>query len=293
MLAKLELRFGEVASDFCDDGRKRWRIDPAASSGSREPLTLAPEDLAALDRAILAARREGAAGEAHSLERIRDKLVALVPGRSLSRMEPDLDALLEAQGFVARPGPRPKPDEAVSQAIAHAIKGCLVLDILYRSHQDTDHLPRSVMPYGVLTGLRRYLVGRPLDDPEGPVRCYRLDAVKTASVTNTGFSRPDGFDLQAFANRAFGVYQRPEEIGEVVWRFVPAAAEHARGFQFHPDQVTEDQPDGSLVVRFTAAGHLEMAWHLYTWGDKVEVLAPAALRAMVEGHRRSDFPAMP
>jgi predicted DNA-binding transcriptional regulator YafY len=216
-----------------------------------------------------------------------------VPKRSQSRVEPDLDALLEAQGFVARPGPRPKPDEAVSQAIAHAIKGCLVLDILYRSHQDTEHMPRHVMPYGVLTGLRRYLVARPVDDPNGPVRCYRLDAVKTASVTNTGFSRPEGFDLQAFANRAFGVYQRPEEIGEVVWRFVPAAAEHARGFQFHPDQVMEDQPDGSLVVRFTAAGHLEMAWHLYTWGDKVEVLAPPALRAMVDGHRRSDFPAMP
>jgi predicted DNA-binding transcriptional regulator YafY len=46
-------------------------------------------------------------------------------------------------------------------------------------------------------------------------------------------------------------------------------------------------------VRFTASGHLEMAWHLYQWGDAVEVLAPPALKAMVDGFRRGDFPALP
>ncbi|MBU0781248.1 MAG: WYL domain-containing protein, partial [Alphaproteobacteria bacterium] len=58
-------------------------------------------------------------------------------------------------------------------------------------------------------------------------------------------------------------------------------------------QVLEPQTDGSLIVRFHAAGWLEMAWHLYQWGDRVEVIAPPELRDMVEGHRRSDFAAMP
>ena len=70
---------------------------------------------------------------------------------------------------------------------------------------------------------------------------------------------------------------------------LPRAAE----FHFHPTQVLEPQDDGSLIVRFTAAGWLEMAWHLYQWGDKVEVLAPQELREMVEGYRRSDFRGMP
>ncbi|MBL9010311.1 MAG: WYL domain-containing protein, partial [Alphaproteobacteria bacterium] len=43
---------------------------------------------------------------------------------------------------------------------------------------------------------------------------------------------------------------------------------------------------------FAAAGHLEMAWHLYMWGDRVEVLAPDALREMVAAHR-PHWPAMP
>jgi len=58
-------------------------------------------------------------------------------------------------------------------------------------------------------------------------------------------------------------------------------------------QVLEPQNDGSLLVRFTAAGWLEMAWHLYQWGDKVEVIAPDGLRALVEGYQRPDFDALP
>jgi predicted DNA-binding transcriptional regulator YafY len=31
-------------------------------------------------------------------------------------------------------------------------------------------------------------------------------------------------------------------------------------------------------VRFRAAGMRELAWHLFTWGDKVRVRAPEILR---------------
>ena len=112
-------------------------------------------------------------------------------------------------------------------------------------------------------------------------------------VTDQSFVRPANFDLQTFANRAFGVYQNDAEYGAVAWRFLPEAAEQARLYQFHPDQVLEEEPDGSLVVRFRASGQLEMCWHLYAWGDKVEVLEPESLKRLVAGYKRSDFPAMP
>ena len=77
------------------------------------------------------------------------------------------------------------------------------------------------------------------------------------------------------------------------WRFAPSAANVARTFIFHPDQKVQEEADGSLTVRFTAGGWLEMAWHLYQWGDVVEVIAPPELRILVEAHRRSDFPSLP
>ena len=91
---------------------------------------------------------------------------------------------------------------------------------------------------------------------------------RAARVTGDAFVRPEGFDLQAFANRTFGVYQDDAEHGEVVWRFRPEAAEQARSYSLHPEQSTTDEADGSLTVRFLASGHLEMCWHLYAWATR-------------------------
>jgi predicted DNA-binding transcriptional regulator YafY len=290
MMRNLEARFPDVEAELGDDGLKRWRLRGA---GLKDLMSLDADELAALDLAIDQLDHGGQALEARRLERLREKMLALVPSAKAARLDTDHDALLEAQGFVARPGPRPLIDEHVAQSVADAIKACLVLEIDYKARNDPAPRRRAVMAYGLLTGSRRYLVARPEADPTGPVRTYRMDAITAAHLSGRPFQRPDGFDLQAFANRAFGLFQSDAEYGEVVWRFAPEAAEHARGYLFHPHQTTVTEPDGALVVRFVAAGHLEMAWHLYAWGDKVEVLAPPRLRALVEGYRRGDFEVLP
>jgi predicted DNA-binding transcriptional regulator YafY len=119
------------------------------------------------------------------------------------------------------------------------------------------------------------------------------ERIQSAEQTGEFFERDRAFDIDQHAKKAFGAFQNDSEYGEVVWKFKPAVASHARSFLFHPTQVLEDQPDGSLIVRFSASGHLEMCWHLYMWGDQVEVLAPEILQKMVELYRRSDFPALP
>jgi predicted DNA-binding transcriptional regulator YafY len=119
------------------------------------------------------------------------------------------------------------------------------------------------------------------------------ERIESAELTGESFVRDPSFDINQHAQKAFGAFQNDAEYGEVIWKFKSDAASHARAFLFHPTQVLEDQPDGSLVVRFRASGHLEMCWHLYMWGDHVEVLAPEALRKMVETYQRSDFLALP
>jgi predicted DNA-binding transcriptional regulator YafY len=140
--------------------------------------------------------------------------------------------------------------------------------------------------------MRRYLVARD-EDRDPLLRHFRVDRIRAARLLGSSFAREPGFDIAAHSARAFGSYQDEARYGEVIWRFAPHAAESARAFLFHPSQSLEDQDDGSLVVRFTASGWLEMAWHLYQWGDAVEVLAPAGLAAMVAGHRRGDWEALP
>jgi predicted DNA-binding transcriptional regulator YafY len=177
-------------------------------------------------------------------------------------------------------------------AIAEALKGPWRLSIAYRGAVDTEPRERLVEPHGLLLGTRRYLVARPAEG-DGIMRHYRLDRIDTARLEPGSFARDPDFDLAAHAARAFGSFHAEDEYAEVVWRFSPAAAPTAREFVFHPEQEMTEEPDGALTIRFHASGWLEMAWHLYMWGDAVEVLAPEALREMVEGYRREDFPALP
>lgn len=184
-----------------------------------------------------------------------------------------------------------RAESGVLETIAEALKGPFLLSITYAGADDTV-VERRVAPHGVLLGVRRYLVARD-EDRDPALRHFRVDRIRAARLLGSSFTRQPGFDIAAHAARAFGSYQDEARYGEVVWRFSPAAAPTARQFVFHPDQRLEDQPDGALIVRFHASGWLEMAWHLYQWGDAVEVLAPKGLRTMVAKHRRDDFEALP
>ncbi|MCW5749618.1 MAG: WYL domain-containing protein [Alphaproteobacteria bacterium] len=289
MLHILEYVFPDTLARFDDDGRKRWLLHTAAL---RDLLTLTADELATMDLAAATLSRLGQFAEADKLLALKEKLLALVPRSRMAGLETDYEALLEAQGLAARPGPRPKVDPAIADAVSQAIKACRLLEIDYRPRGKRAHR-RSIAPYGVLVGQRRYIVARAAEDLDGPMRLFRHEAILRALVTEQAFVRDAGFSLRAFANRAFGVFQNECEYGEVVWRFLPEAAAHAREFEFHPEQVLEPQKDKSLIVRFQASGHLEMCWYLYAWGDKVEVLAPEPLKRMVDGYRRGDFAALP
>ena len=106
-------------------------------------------------------------------------------------------------------------------------------------------------------------------------------------TTRTPFARDPHFSLAEHAARAFGSFQAEEEYGEVVLRFAPHAAERAAEWRFHPTQASQWGADGTLEVRFTASGWLEMAWHLLTWGDSVEVVSPQGLRRLLADPQRN------
>jgi predicted DNA-binding transcriptional regulator YafY len=290
MLRMLEARFIDTEVHFDHEGRKRWKLRQAAI---RDLMSLLPDELAALDLAVASLARSSQDVEAAHLRKLREKILALVPRGKAARLETDHEALLEAQGLATRPGPRPKSDPIVMAAIAHALKACLFLDITYQGRNETGARRRRIAPLGMLLGLRRYVVARAAEDMKGRIRLFRTDAIQSAKVSKAPFERDMGFSLQEFAKRAFGTFQNDDEFGEIVWRFAPNAVQNAREFEFHPNQRFEEQPDGSLIVRFEAAGHLEMCWHLYAWGDKVEVLKPDSLKSMIGKFRRSDFPALP
>jgi predicted DNA-binding transcriptional regulator YafY len=138
-----------------------------------------------------------------------------------------------------------------------------------------------VVPYGIMFGRANYLVAAELqvDGGQGEPRNYRLDRIEVLEVLGRPAAAPESFSLQDYASRSFGIYQG--EVEEIVLQIAPEAAEDALGWRFHPTQALERQADGSVIARFWATGLLELAWHLFTWGDKVRVVRPEALREVM------------
>lgn len=286
-----EEAFPLVEVEDGEDRRRRWRL-PRPDMRMIAAQGLRDSEVAALGMAASRAERDGAPDEARRLRALRDRLLAAMPGPHARRAEADAEALLEAQGFASRPGPRAVDDPKILGTLTEALRAPWELHLSYRGAADARPVDRLVEPHGLLLGIRRYLVARP-SGGDGVMRRFRLDRIEAADLTSRSFARAPDFDLAGFAARSFGSYHSETEYAETIWRFTPQAAPAARQFVFHPGQSTRDEADGSLTVRFHASGHLEMAWHLYQWGDAVEVIAPPELRALVKGYARADFPSLP
>jgi predicted DNA-binding transcriptional regulator YafY len=253
-------------------GRKRWRLPPG-TAGRLADATV--DDIAALHRGAELARMSGDASTAARLDTLSDRLRARLPAALRTRLEPDIAALLEADGVALRPGPREVIDPDTLNTLRQAILAGVWIEADHRARA-SGLLSRNARlgPLAMLLGEgRQYLVA--FSGWAEEVRLFSLTGFERITLTNDVFPRPADFDLPAWLQRSFGVWQ--EEVHEVIWRFTPAAAPDARRFLFHPTQKLTDESDGSLTVRFRAGGLREMCWHLFRWGDQVEVVAPGEL----------------
>ena len=258
-----------------DDNRvRRWRLTPRVTPQlAPEPETLAT--LEALARDLNAAGDHARAGD------VREALACLrtmIPDSKMRKAEPDIEALMQAEGVAMQPGPRQLLSRDVLAVMREAILGFKKLSGLYKSNTKPLAEPRVLCPYGILYGRRAYLVAHTDDSSE--MRLWRLDRLSEVEGMRDNF-QPQAFNLATYAARSFGVFQ--EEAQDVVLKFLPSAAPEANEWLFHPTQTTQMQVDGSLIVRFTCGGMLELSWHLYTWAGDVQVLSPKSLQELCAG----------
>jgi predicted DNA-binding transcriptional regulator YafY len=255
--------------DIDDPPTRRFRI-PAGLDGLFQAPTA--EELAALSAAAETFAHQGAGARAGALKSLERKVLSATRAAARRKLAPDLEALLQAETIAVLAGPRPFEDETVLAAVRDALLSMRTLRFRYEGGTTPGRI-REVTPFGVLFGRSNYLVA---DEGAGP-RNWRLDRIHEVAVTERAAARPADFSLQDYADESFGIFH--DDVEDVVLRVTPAGAEDALRWRFHANQSVEQQDDGFVLVRFRASGMLELAWHLFTWGDKVEVLAPGVLKA--------------
>ena len=253
-----------------DPPTRRFRI-PSGLDGLFQAPTA--EELAALTAAAEMLAAAGAQARAKALRTLEQKVLSATRAQARRRLAPDLEALLQAETIAVSAGPRPFEDEEVLATVREALKSMRILRFRYEGGSTPGRI-REVTPLGVLFGRSNYLVAQE-DEDAGP-RNWRLDRMQDVEVLSQPAPRPADFSLPDYADESFGIYR--DGAQDVVLRITPDGAEDALRWRFHANQVVEPQPDGAVLVRFRASGMRELAWHLFTWGDRVRVLAPAQLR---------------
>jgi len=265
--------------EVSDPPYKRWRIRGGLSAFEQAPTA---EELVELSKAAQGLRATGEPSRANSLEGLERKLKSAVRSTTLNRLAPDLEALVRAETLAVQAGPRASADEVVLAEVRRAVLAGQPLGFIY-SRPGAEARRRVMTPCGLMFGRANYLVAAA--PAGGANKPFRLDRMRAVTAERGGAPPPADFDLQVFAGQSFGIYQ--DAIEDVVLKITPEGAPEARGWRWHPTQAVEDQPDGSVVVRFRASGMRELAWHLFTWGEQVEIIEPARLKAVMAGELAS------
>lgn len=263
---------------LADGPVRRFRIPKGLDGFLQAP---AREELLELAKAAADLRRSGQIARAQSLERLAMKIRSAMRSAALRRVDADLDVLARAEASIARVGPRPHEDGALLADLRQAIMAMKAVTFTYQGGSRPGSV-RTVCPYGLIFERTNYLIAAEIG--RTAPRTFRLDRIEGLVVTHTPAAPPESFDLEDFAAQSFGVFQDAPE--DVALRVRPSDADEARGWRFHRSQTLEAQPDGGLIVRFRSGGMKELAWHLFTWEDKIKVLSPPRLKAVLAAQLR-------
>lgn len=112
------------------------------------------------------------------------------------------------------------------------------------------------------------------------VRMFALDRFHGLELTEQEFAGNRDFSVDEYLGCSFSL-ERGEETQEVAVLFDPYAARWVRERKWHESQRLEEQPDGSLILRFTVSGLGEVKRWVLGFGSHAKVLFPPELREEV------------
>ncbi len=263
--------FPQTEEVVCENNIKRWYIPQGTL---KDFIQFSAEELSVLETAASLLEDKQLQNKKYIFQNIINKIKANIKSDVFRKIEPDAEALLEAEGFICRPGPKLIIDNQIIAAIRQAILECHQIKITYFNKMSGKTSTNTLDPYGFLYGERNhYLVAHHSDGYFGDnVHNFILGNIKSVEILDIPFVPVKNFNLQKYALESFGSYH--EEPFDVEWLFDKEVAKEAAQYIFHPTQTCTLNPDGTLTVKFRAGGRLEMDWHLYTWGKHVKVIKP-------------------
>jgi len=159
-----------------------------------------------------------------------------------------------------------------------AIEDKRAVHILYQSEHATEPAFRDVYPLALIDRSRvLYLIAIDPRSDTVSIKHYKVIRIEDVELTNITFQRPADFDLTAYLDASFGIYQGDDDILIKV-RFSPKVARYVLETRKHQSERLTKQRDGSVLAEYRLSSTKEFASWVLGFGPEAIVLAPESLR---------------
>lgn len=125
---------------------------------------------------------------------------------------------------------------------------------------------------------RWYLIG--YNTGERKIKTYSLDRIGSSAILEETFDMPDNMSVADFFKDSIGITTSHGEAKEIIIRTDPEQAKYMRALPLHPSQ-QEQVCDGYSVFRYHLCITYDLVKEILSNGDKMTVIAPPELRAMI------------
>jgi predicted DNA-binding transcriptional regulator YafY len=177
------------------------------------------------------------------------------------------------------------PNEPFSRSFAAVARGWAegrVVDIDYdpgtAPPKRTRVHPYFLEPDAALRSV--YLIA--YDEPAGGMRTYKVERIRSATLTQDRYEIPEDFDPDAWLANSWGIWS-PDSTPpvRVRLRFEADVAHRVREAVWHRSQELTELAEGRVELAVTVNGIVEIRPWILSWGASVEVLEPAELREAI------------
>ena len=169
--------------------------------------------------------------------------------------------------------PRPPHLDALQRAVVDGVQ----IKLRYADRQRSES-ERVVHPLGLVEkdGVW-YLIA----DTDNGMRTFRVNRVHAVEPTGDPVVRPDGFDLAGTWDSVVATIEARRTSARAVVR-MPQWGRYALRGQFGPTTtVRAELPDGRVEIEVGAPTNEYLAENLAGWGDRIEVVEPPEVRALL------------
>jgi predicted DNA-binding transcriptional regulator YafY len=177
------------------------------------------------------------------------------------------------------------PDVVASETVRAYFKmvSCCIdekrsMEMTYRAQHTGEVTERLVDPYGMVFYEGVWImVG--YCHLRKQIRTFAFDRILSLKERYRYFTPKDGFNLDDYFSRSWGIYDDKEVA--VTMRFSQKIADYVLRKKWHPSEKRKVLASGDVEITYTVAGTGEIKRWIYSWLPHVEVIKPAWFRKQV------------